>query len=94
MYAITLDLNLAKIKSLYPEDAWHIICDNIAEDLKGLGFEKPEGVVYFAPKEAMPTDCIVALQKLAWTYPWLKNCIYSSALFSFSPMGSLRPALG
>lgn len=92
-YAISLDLDTARLQELYPNRAsWQSAYSDIRQFLLGQGFEWQQGSLYFG-RGLDAVQCVPAAQKLSRQYDWFKPCVRDIRMLRIEELNDLSPAL-
>ena len=70
MYAISFDLDTKALEETYPGDSWKNAYADVARFLRGRGFERQQGSVYFGGDNVDVVICQNAVLELALEYDW------------------------
>lgn len=93
MYAIAFDLEIEKLKQVYPgryhENAYNDICRVLGQH----GFVRQQGSVYFGHKDTTPVHCVLAVQDVSNQYPWFRFVVSDIRMLRIEENNDLRPAL-
>jgi len=93
VYAITFDLNLAKLRERYPgaySGAYDAICRVLGEH----GFRRQQQSVYFGQRGSNSVTCVLAIQDVQKRHPWFRHVVGDVRMLRIEEHNDLYPALG
>lgn len=93
MYAIAFDLDTDTLKKSYHNDSWQNAYADIARFLRGEGFDRQQGSVYFGDETVDMVSCQVAIQKLTLEYDWFAPAVQDIRMLRIEDNNDLSPAI-
>jgi virulence-associated protein VapD len=93
VYAIAFDLDTEQLKSGYRTDSYPNAYGEIRATLEALGFDHQQGSVYFGNSTRTAVDCVLAVQMLAYKYPWLGAAVKDIRMLRIEDDNDLKPAI-
>ncbi len=91
-YAISFDLDTARLQQMYPTPSWQNAYGDIKRILTPLGFDWQQGSVYFG-QNVNAVQCVLAAQKLSQSLTWFKDCVRDIRMLRIEELNDLMPAL-
>lgn len=94
MYAITFDLDTAKLQETYGKPSWQNAYTDIKVFLEKEGFSWQQGSVYFGDKDKVnAVTCVIATSKMAALWPWFSASVRDIQMLRIEENSDLSPAL-
>ena len=94
MYAITFDLDTAKLQETYGKPSWQNAYTDIKQFLEKEGFTWQQGSVYFGDKDKVnAVTCVVATSKMSAQWPWFSASVRDIQMLRIEENSDLSPAL-
>ena len=93
MYAIAFDLDTATLKASYHNDSWQNAYTDIGRSLRGHGFDRTQGSVYFGNETVDAVTCVLAVQQLTSDYDWFAPSVRDIRMLRIEDNNDLRPAV-
>ena len=94
MYAITFDLDTAKLEETYGKPSWQNAYSDIKQFLEKEGFSWQQGSVYFGDLDKVnAVTCVMATAKMATLWPWFKASVRDIQMLRIEENSDLSPVL-
>jgi virulence-associated protein VapD len=93
MYAITFDLDPDTLKKSYHDQSWQNAYNDIAKFLRGQGFDRQQGSVYFGDETIDSVKCQIAVQRLTLEYDWFAPSVTDIRMLRIEDNNDLTPAI-
>jgi len=93
MYAITFDLDTDTLKKSYHNASWQNAYNDIAKFLRGQGFDRQQGSVYFGGDDVDTVRCQTAVQRLTLEYDWFAPAVRDIRMLRIEDNNDLTPAI-
>lgn len=93
MYAITFDLDTDTLKKSYHNQSWQNAYNDIAKFLRGQGFDRQQGSVYFGNETIDSVKCQIAVQRLTLEYDWFAPSVTDIRMLRIEDNNDLTPAI-
>ena len=93
MYAIAFDLDTTILQQTYHNPSWNNACNDIAKALRGYGFDRTQGSVYFGNNEVDAVTCVLAVQQLTADFGWFGSAVRDVRMLRIEDNNDLRPAV-
>ncbi len=93
MYAITFDLDTETLKKGYHNPSWQNAYNDIAKFLRGHGFDRQQGSVYFGNETIDSVKCQIAVQLLTLEYDWFAPSVTDIRMLRIEDSNDLTPAI-
>ncbi|MGF1500936.1 MAG: virulence factor [Paracoccaceae bacterium] len=94
MYAITFDMDTARMQELDPNESWKNGYAEIRRILSEHGFEWQQGSVYFGNDRVNAVTCVLAVQDVTKRLDWFKSSVRDIRMLRIEEFNDLGPALG
>jgi virulence-associated protein VapD len=92
-YAIAFDLDMATLKASYHKESWQNADTDIGRALRGHGFDRTQGSVYFGNETVDAVTCVLAVQQLASEFDWFAPSVRDIRMLRIEDNNDLRPAV-
>jgi virulence-associated protein VapD len=93
MFAITFDLDTETLKKSYHNASWQNAYNDIAKFLRGQGFDRQQGSVYFGDHSIDSVKCQIAVQRLTLEYDWFAPSVTDIRMLRIEDNNDLTPAI-
>jgi virulence-associated protein VapD len=93
MYAIAFDLDTATLKASYHNESWQNAYNDIGRTLRGHGFDRTQGSVYFGNESVDAVTCVLAVQQITSEYAWFGPAVRDIRMLRIEDNNDLRPAV-
>ncbi len=93
MYAIAFDLDTATLKASYHNELWQNAYNDISKALRGHGFDRTQGSVYFGGDSVDAVTCVLAVQQLTTEFDWFGPSVRDIRMLRIEDNNDLRPAV-
>ena len=93
MYAIAFDLDTNTLSKAYHVDSYVNAYNDIARFLRGYGFERKQGSVYFGDESVNAVTCQTAVQRLTLEYDWFAVSVRDIRMLRIEDDNDLAPAM-
>jgi virulence-associated protein VapD len=94
MYALTFDLDMETLRSVYPNPSYNHAYTDIRKILEGAGFAWQQGSVYFGdPARISLTACILAARRLATELPWFLASVRDLRMLRIEETNDVLPLI-
>jgi virulence-associated protein VapD len=93
MYAITFDLDTKALQELYPNPSGQNAYADVGRFLRGHGFVRQQGSVYFGDDSVDVVRCQTAVQALTLEYEWFAPSVSDIRMFRIEDNNGLMPAI-
>lgn len=93
MYAIAFDLDTATLKASYHNESWQNADNDIGKALRGHGFDRTQGSVYFGSDAVDAVTCVLAVQQLTSDFAWFGPAVRDIRMLRIEDNNDLRPAV-
>lgn len=93
MYAIAFDLDTATLKASYHNESWQNAYNDISKALRGHGFDRTQGSVYFGNETVDAVTCVLAVQQLTSDFQWFAPSVRDIRMLRIEDNNDLRPAV-
>jgi virulence-associated protein VapD len=94
MYAICFDLDQEALERHYPGNTPTNAYDVIYRVLRGFGFERQQGSVYFGNPHVTPVTCVMAVQTVQKENSWFGKVVSDIRMLRIEENNDLMPAVG
>ena len=94
MYAVTFDIDTNCLDSNYHGNNYQNAYGDIRKFMEANNFVWQQGSVYFGNENITAVTCVLTIQKLANTYPWLTACVKDIRMLRIEENNDLMAALG
>lgn len=92
-YAITFDLDTKILEETYPQPTWQNAYKDVARFLRGEGFDRQQGSVYFGNEDVDVVRCQMAVQKLTMEFDWFGPSVKDIRMLRIEDNNDLMPAV-
>ncbi len=92
-YAIAFDLDTKVLEQSYPGPSWQNGYADIARFLRGEGFDRQQGSVYFGDESVDVVACQLTVQKLTLEFPWFGPSLKDIRMLRIEDNNDLMPAV-
>jgi virulence-associated protein VapD len=92
-FAITFDLDTKILEDTYPQPTWQNAYKDIAKFLRGEGFDRQQGSVYFGNDDVDVVRCQMAVQKLTFEFDWFGPSVRDIRMLRIEDNNNLMPAI-
>src|SRR3954447_16360157 len=93
MYAISFDLDTKVLEESYPTSSWQNAYADIAKFLRGRGFDRQQGSVYFGDDSIDVVRCTTTVQELTREYGWFAPAVKDIRMLRIEDNNDLMPAV-
>ncbi len=93
MYAIAFDLDTTTLKASYHNESWQNAYNDISKALRGHGFDRTQGSVYFGSDTVDAVTCVLAVQQLTSDFDWFGPSVRDIRMLRIEDNNDLRPAV-
>lgn len=93
MFAITFDLDTKVLEQTCGAPSWQNAYTDIGRTLRGFGFDRQQGSVYFGDETVDVVRCQTAVQELALAYDWFAPSVSDIRMLRIEDNNDLRPAI-
>ena len=93
VYAIAFDLDTNVLKASYHNDSWQNAYSDIGKTLRGHGFDRMQGSVYFGNDSVDAVTCVLAVQQLTTELAWFGPAVSDIRMLRIEDNNDLRPAV-
>jgi virulence-associated protein VapD len=94
VYAITFDLDTKVLEATYASSpSWQNAYSEIGRFLRGNGFERQQGSVYFGNDTVDAVSCQLAVQRLALQFQWFAPSVRDIWMLRIEDNNDLMPAI-
>lgn len=95
MYAITIDASAEAIQTMIPDMSYSEIISEINKFLRGEGFVRHQGGVYFGGDDICAVKAVMAVNRMGDKFEWLKrsSLCFKIRLLRVEDICDLSPAL-
>ena len=94
MYAITFDLDTAKLQETYGNPSWQNAYTDIKQFLEKGGGTWQQGSVYLGDKEKVnAVTCVIATSKMSALWPWFSASVRDIQMLRIEENSDLSPVL-
>jgi len=94
MYAITFDMDTARMEEVYPGPSWRNGYNEIKAILREHGFDWQQGSVYFGNDSVTAVTCVLAAQDVAKRLDWFSAAVRDIRMLRIEENNDLGPAVG
>ena len=94
VYAITFDLNQARLRDRYPGANHLSAYDDISRVLADHGYIRQQQSVYFGPRGGTSVTCMLAAQDVQRRCGWFRDVVNDIRMLRIEEDNDLYPALG
>jgi virulence-associated protein VapD len=94
MYAITFDMDTARMEQLYQGSSWRNGHTEIGNILRAHGFDWRQGSVYFGDETVNAVTCVLAIQDVASKLNWFGPAVRDVRMLRIEEFNDLAPAVG
>ena len=92
-YAIIFNLDATTLETTYPTPIWTDAYKDIARFLRGEGFDRQQGSVYFGNDDVDVVRCQMAVQKLTLEFDWFGPSVKDIRMLRIEDNNNLMPAV-
>ena len=93
MYAISFDLDTKVLEVSYPNPSWQNAYADIGRFLRGRGFDRQQGSVYFGDDSVDVVRCQTAVQEMTVEFDWFAPAVRDIRMLRIEDNNDLRPAM-
>ena len=93
VYAITFDMDTARMEELYPKDSWRNGYTEIGNILREHGFDWRQGSVYFGSDEVNAVTTVLAIQDVSRRLDWFGPSVRDVRMLRIEEFNDLGPAV-
>lgn len=93
MYAITFDMDTARMEELYDGPSWKNGYAAIGKVLRDHGFDWTQGSVYFGDETVNAVTCVLAIQDVTKTLDWFGPSVRDVRMLRIEELNDLGPAI-
>ena len=93
MYAISFDLDTKALQDLYPNASWQNAYADVARFLRGHGFDRQQGSVYFGDDSVNVVGCQNAVQEMTAEFDWFAPSVKDIRMLRIEDNNDLMPAV-
>ena len=93
MFAITFDLDAKVLEQTYGAPSWQNAYADIGRALRGFGFDRQQGSVYFGDDTVDMVRRQTAVQELALVFDWFAPSVSDIRMLRIEDNNDLRPAV-
>ena len=92
-FAITFDLDTKILEDSYPSASWQNAYKDIERFLRGEGFERQQGSVYFGDESVDVVRCQTAIQRMTFEFDWFGSAVKDIRMLRIEDNNNLMPAV-
>jgi len=92
-YAISFDLDTKTLQDSYSSPSWQNAYFDIERALRGHGFARRQGSVYFGDDTVDVVRCQTAVQQLALDFDWFAPSVRDIRMLRIEDNNDLMPAI-
>jgi virulence-associated protein VapD len=93
MFAVTFDMDTTALQASYHNASWQNAYNDIGKTLRGYGFTRQQGSVYFGDDSVDAVRCVLAVQELTRTYVWFASAVRDIRMLRIEDNNDLMPAV-
>ncbi len=93
MYAVTFDIDTNCLGDEYHNQSSTNAYGDIRKFMEANEFDWQQGSVYFGKENMTAVKCVIAIQKLAKTYPWFTACVKDVRMLRIEENNDLMEAI-
>lgn len=93
MYAVVFDLDTNCLNDNYHSNNVPNAYGDIRKFMENNNFEWRQGSIYFGNAKIDAVQCVLAVQKLAKSYPWFPTCVKDVRMLRVEENYDLMPAI-
>lgn len=93
VYAIAFDLDTTTLRESYHNESWQNAYADIGKALRGYGFDRMQGSVYFGDNSVDAVTCVLAVQQLTADFAWFGPAVRDIRMLRIEDNNDLRPAV-
>ena len=93
MYAITFDLDTAVLEKTYHNESWRNADTDVGRALRGYGFERMQGSVYFGNDTVDAVTSVLAVQQQTNEFGWFAPAVKDIRMLRIEDNNDLMPAI-
>lgn len=93
MYAITFDMDTARMEELYDGQSWRNGYTEIGNVLRDHGFDWRQGSVYFGDDTVNAVTCVLAIQDVTRKLSWFGPSVRDERMLRIEEFNDLGPAV-
>lgn len=93
MYAVIFDLDTNCLNDNYHSNNLPNAYGDIRKFMENNNFEWKQGSIYFGNAKIDAVQCVLAVQKLAKSYPWFPTCVKDVRMLRVEENNDLMPAI-
>jgi virulence-associated protein VapD len=93
MFAIAFDLDTDTLKKSYHNESRQNAYNDIGRFLRGQGFDRQQGSVYFGDESVDMVRCQTAVQRLTLNYDWFAPSVRDIRMLRIEDNNDLTPAI-
>lgn len=93
MYAIAFDLEVAALKEHYSGNTHTNGYNDVRKFLGDRGFGHQQGSVYFGDSSVDAVSCVLTVQEMSETFPWLRHCVKDIRMLRIEENNDLAAAV-
>ena len=93
MYAITFDMDIARMEQLYTGKSWRNGYQEIGRILREHGFDWQQGSVYFGGENVNAVTCVLAIQDVSRKLNWFSPSVRDVRMLRIEEFNDLSPAV-